>query len=162
MISTDVYLKERYSDAVEFQNENGRFDLNSYPNDHSFDVLGVARSGESSEWQIPAVQPERSSTPIANTSQTSTRRPLATVKVVRADIGSSGKPVNQHYYNLTSHIAVNGVSEACVEFIVSKVRELMGDESLQLVGSSGLVLSDDDGTRGNFVIALSFFVKTTF
>lgn len=86
--------------------------------------------------------PARSPTPW--TSLQSRTSPLTTVKVVRTDLDFSGKPYNQHFHNTSVHVVTNSETEANVPFILRKVREQMGDNSLVLVG-----VNDQEGTTGN-------------
>ena len=75
--------------------------------------------------------------------------PLATLKVIRANLGSNGKPTNMDYHNLTVHINLYVEEEACITNIQLKVREEMADNKLVIVGANGLVIFDQEGTRGN-------------
>ena len=83
--------------------------------------------------------------------------PLARVKVVRPDLGFNGKPYNQHFHNTSVHVVINSETEANAPFILRKVREQMGDNSLVLVGVNGLTFEDQEGTAGNKQIR--FFKK---
>ena len=76
------------------------------------------------------------------------RRALASVKVVRADLDPQGKPNNFQLHNHTVHVNIYQEEQACVTYILSKIREEMQMEDLVLVGTSGLVLYDQEGTRG--------------
>ena len=78
-----------------------------------------------------------------------TRKVLATVKVIRADIADYGKPSNTLLHNLTAHVNLYTEEEATVGHIMLKVREEMGNENLILVGTNGLTIYDQEGTRGN-------------
>ena len=55
---------------------------------------------------------------------------IAALKIVRADLGSNGKPTNMNYHNLTAHINLYIEEEACVLNIQLKVREEMTDNKL--------------------------------
>ena len=77
------------------------------------------------------------------------RKPLTTVKVVRADVGENGKPSNFHFHNLTAHVNLYSEEQAVVPFILEKVNNEMNDvEELILVGANGLTIYDQEGTRG--------------
>ena len=49
-----------------------------------------------------------------------------------------------------------GKRKACVTYLLHKIRKEMLEENLVLAGSSGLVIYDQDGTRGKLLV--SFFV----
>ena len=59
------------------------------------------------------------------TSQAARRRrlasPLATVKVVKADLEITGKPSNLHKYNMAVHINIYNENEACVSHIQERL-----------------------------------------
>ena len=86
----DVYIKEAYGDRVEFPLDDGKFLLTDYGDTHSFVVNGttlVSQDVGDTIWR----------TPVAGTSSSTvqTRKtPLVTLKIIRADIGSNGKPTN--------------------------------------------------------------------
>ena len=89
------------------------------------------------------------------TSQAASRRrfasPLATVKVVKANLGITGRPSNVHKYNkynMSMHINIYNKNEACVNHKQERVREEMGDQSLLLVGSNELRFFGQEATRG--------------
>ena len=72
-------------------------------------------------------------------------------------MGFNGKPYNQHFRNTSVHVVINSETEANAPFILRKVREQMGDNSLVLVGVNGLTFEDQEGTAGNKQIR--FFKK---
>ena len=87
--------------------------------------------------------------PATQTSSRSSRRVLATVRVIRADIMlDTGKPSNIHRYNLTVHVNIYREEDATIPYILEKVMESMDEENLVLVGPNGLILYDQEGTRG--------------
>ena len=53
------------------------------------------------------------------------------------------------YHNLTVHINLYVEEEACITNIQLKVREEMADNKLVIVGANGLVIFDQEATRGN-------------
>ena len=83
-------------------------------------------------------------------------RALACVKIVRADLDNSGKPSNLILHNYTVHVNIYSEEQACVTYLLHKIRQEMVEEDLVLVGASGLVIYDQDGTRGKLLV--SFFV----
>ena len=102
-------------------------------------------------------------TSITNTSTITTRasrnlsrRALACVTIVRADLDNNGKPSNLRLHNHTVHVNIYSEEQACVTYLLHKIREEMVEEDLVLVGASGLVIYDQDGTRGKLLV--SFFV----
>jgi len=144
-----LYLKEAYGDCVEFSDNDGKFDLNEYQDQHNFDVMGT-RLNNFRTPPLPTSQIASSSS--VSSSQSSRRSsvpPLAKVKVTRADIGPNGKPSNIHLHNLHVHINIYSEADACIAYIQEKVRDEMIDPSLTLVGTSGLTYHDNDGTKGN-------------
>ena len=86
--------------------------------------------------------------PISQASSRSSRRVLATVRVIRADIMlDTGKPSNIHRYNLTVHVNIYREEDATILYILEKVMESMDEENLVLVGPNELILYDQEGTR---------------
>ena len=77
--------------------------------------------------------------------------PLATAKVVKVDLGITGRPSNFHKYNMSVHINIYNENEACVSHIQERVREDIGHQSLLLVGSNGLMFFDQEATRGKLI-----------
>ena len=80
--------------------------------------------------------------------------PLATVNVVKADLGITGRPSNLHKNNMSVHINIYNENEACVSHIQERVRDEMGDQSLLLVESNGLIFFDQEATRGKLIKVL--------
>lgn len=107
-------------------------------------------------FRTPPTSTIRMATSSSSMSSQSSRRssappsPLAKVKVIRADIGSNGKPSNIRLHNLLVQINIYSETDACISYVQEKVREEMVDPSLTLVGTSGLKYHDNDGTKGNF------------
>ena len=96
------------------------------------------------------------STVTTRTSRNLSRRALACAKIVRADLDNNGKPSNLRLHNHTVHVNIYSEEQACVTNLLHKIREEMVEEDLVLVGLSGLVIYDQDGTRGKLLV--SFFV----
>ena len=87
--------------------------------------------------------------PVNQASSRSSRRVLATVRVIRADIMlDTGKPSNIHRYDLTVHVKIYRREDATVPYILEKTMKSMGKENLVLVGPNGLILYNQEGTRG--------------
>jgi len=135
---------------VEFADNDGKFVLNEYGDQHNFEVMGsLAPTGFNFRTPTPS---SSSQMPSSSSTQQSSRRsvtaPLATVKVVRADIGDNGKPSNLLLHNLHVHINIYHDVDACISYVQEKVRDEMNNNTLCLVGTSGFLYQDNDGTRG--------------
>ena len=120
-----------------------------YPDRTEFEVLSNSATFNFRQPSVPQT-PQN----ITTSQAASGRRlasPLATVKVVKADLGITGRPSNFHKYNMSVHINIYNKSEACVSHIQERVREEMGDQSLLLVGSNGLMFFDQEATRGKLI-----------
>ena len=71
------------------------------------------------------------------------------MRVIRADIMlDTGKPSNIHRYDLTVHVNIYRKEDATVPYILEKVTKSIGKENLVLVSPNGLILYDQEGTRG--------------
>lgn len=116
-------------------------------NSPTFPRAGPASTNDQNEGQ-------RQITPRLSTPSVPRRRILATVKVVRADIGANGKPCNMLYHQTTTHINLYNEDQARLTYITSKVREEMDDQNLVIVGPNGLLYHDQDGTRGIYIFWL--------
>ena len=92
-----------------------------------------------------------SSVPPLHSQRVVRRTPIFGIKVVRADLGENGRPVNIHLHNMTVYINIYSEVEATVTSLESEVREEMGEEDLVLVMANGLRYYDQEGTRGNSV-----------
>ena len=136
---------------MKFLGDDGKFDIENYVEGHNFTVNGFPTATSNvGEWQMPNTQSTPapvSSTPTS--SRVPRRIPLATLKVVRPDLGSNGKPKNMNYHNFTAHINLYVEEEACITNIQLKVRKEMTDNKLAIVGANGLVILDQRATRGN-------------
>ena len=55
---------------------------------------------------------------------------------------------------MSVHIKIYNESEACVSHMQERVREEMGDQSLLLAGSNGLMLFGQEATRGKLIKVL--------
>ena len=99
---------------------------------------------------VPAIEtPPMATPPVSQASSRSSRHVLVTVRVIRADIMlDTGKPSNIHRYNLTVHVNIYREEDATIPYILEKVMESMDEENLVLVGPNGLILYDQEGTRG--------------
>ena len=84
------------------------------------------------------------------------RHALACVKIVRADLDNNGKSSNLRLHNHTVHVNTQSEEQACVTYLLHKILEEMVEKDLVLVGLSGLVIYDQEGTRGKLLV--SFFV----
>ena len=94
------------------------------------------------------------STVTTRTSRNLSRRALACAKIVRADLDNNGKPSNLRLHNHTFHVIIYSEEQACVTYLLHKIREEMVERDLVFVGSSGLVIYDQ--ARGKLLV--SFFV----
>ena len=56
---------------------------------------------------------------------------------------------SQKNHNFTAHITLYVEEEACITNIQLKVRKEMTDNKLAIVGANGLVILDQEATRGN-------------
>ena len=143
-------MKENGGDRIEFANNNGEFELNDY-NDRSIFSLIVDNDDSATGGANPSVSPSSNT---GNASQLGAtvraastplrRHCLTTVKVVRADIGSNGKPFNFYFHELTAHINIYSEEQASVDYTTSKVCSETGDEILVLVGPNGLLHYDQN------------------
>ena len=144
-------MQEAYGDCVEFPGDDGKFDIENYVQGHNFTVNGSTTPASNvGEWQTRNAQ--STSAPVSSTptsSRVAPRIPLATLKVVRADLNSNGKSTNMNYHNLTAHINLYIEEEVCITNIQLKVRKEMADNKLVIVGANGLVILDQEATRGN-------------
>ena len=76
------------------------------------------------------------------------RASLFCVRVVRADLQANGRICNVVLHNKTAFINIYAEHEATLPHVQRRVREDMHEEDLVLVGSTGLMFYDQDGTRG--------------
>ena len=134
---------------AEFPNEAGTFSLEDYADRSVFHVNGN-EDRTLAPISVPAIEtPPMATPPVSQASSRSFRRVLATVRVIRADIMlDTGKPSNIHRYNLTVHVNIYREEDATIPYILEKVMESMDEENLVLVGPNGLILYDQEGTRG--------------
>ena len=134
---------------AEFPNEAGTFSLEDYADRSVFHVSGN-EDRTLAPISVPAIEaPPMATPPVSQASSRSFRRVLATVRVIRADIMlDTGKPSNIHHYNLTVHANIYREEDATIPYILEKVMESMDEENLVLVGPNGLILYDQEGTRG--------------
>ena len=66
---------------------------------------------------------------------------------------NNGKPSNLRLHNHTVHVNIYREDQACVTYLLHKICEEMVEEDLVLVGSSGLVIYEQDGTRGKLFLS---------
>ena len=132
---------------AEFPNEAGNFSLEDYADRSVFHVIGN-EDRTLAPTSVPAIEtPPMATAPVIQASSRS-RRVLTTVRVIRADIMlDTGKLNNIHRYNLTVHVNISR-KEATIPSILEKVMESMDEENLVLVGPNGLILYDQEETRG--------------
>ena len=87
--------------------------------------------------------------PASQLSSRSSPRVLATVRVIRGDILlDTGKSSNIYCYNLTVHVNIYREEDATIPYILEKVMQSMDEENLIPVGPIGVILYDQEGTRG--------------
>ena len=134
---------------AEFPNEAGTFSLEDYADRSVFHVSGN-EDRTLAPISVPAIEtPPMATPPVSQASSRSSRRVLATVRVIRADIMlDTGKSSNIHRYNLTVHVNIYREEDGIIPYILEKVMESMDKENLVLVGPNGLILYDQEGTRG--------------
>ena len=75
------------------------------------------------------------------------RKALATVKIVKAEIGANRKPIVMHQAEIAL-VRIFAEEDANVNYIERKVRQEMDDNTLLIVGATGLRYTDQEGTRG--------------
>ena len=113
--SSGLYLKEVFGDNVEFSDDTGTFDLNLYLDQTKFEVLSNSILSNFRQASTPEICQN------VTTSQAACGRrfasPLATIKVVKADLEITGRPSSLHKYNMSVHINIYNKSEACVSHI---------------------------------------------
>ena len=80
------------------------------------------------------------------------RRALACVKIVRAGLDNNGKPSNLRLHNHTVHVNIYSEEQACVTFLLHKIRDEMVEEDLVLVGSPRLVITTKTAREVNFLL----------
>ena len=138
-----------YNGQAEFPNEAGTFSLEYYAVCSVFHVSGN-EDLTLPRISVPAIgTPAMATPPVRQASSRSSQCVLATVHVIRADIMlDTGKPSNIHRYNLTVHVNNYREEDATIPYILEKVMESMDEENLVLVGPNGLILYDQEGTRG--------------
>ena len=120
MNASSLYLQEYFGENIEFPN-NGRFELDHFPDNHMFIVMDGGKSqvnrtsgsGVDASFSTPIFVPaNRTNTTSINSSGASSvpplhsqrvvrRTPIFGIKVVRADLGENGRPVNIHLHNMT-------------------------------------------------------------
>ena len=134
---------------AEFPNEAGTFSLEDYA-DRSVFHVSSNEDPTLAPTSVPVIEtPPMATPPVSQASSRSSRRVLATVRVIRADIMlDTGKPSNIHRYNLTVHVNIYREEDATILYILEKVMESMDEENLVLVGPNELILYDQEGTRG--------------
>ena len=111
---------------AEFPNEAGTFLLEDYADRSVFHVSGN-EDRTLAPISVPAIETPPMATPaVSQASSTSSRRVLATVRVISADIMlDTGKPSNIHRYNSTVHVNIYREEDATIPYILEKVMESM-------------------------------------
>ena len=134
---------------AEFPDEAGIFSLEDYA-DHSVFHASGNEDRTLAPISFPPIEAPPLATPSASQSSSrSSRRVLATVRVIRADILlDTGKPSNIHRYNLTVHVNIYREVDATILYVLEKVIQSMDEENPVLVGPNGMILYDQEGTRG--------------
>ena len=134
---------------AEFPNEAGTFSLEDYA-DRSVLHASANEDRTLAPISVPAIEaPPMATPPVSQASSRTSQRVLATVPIIRADIMlDTGKPSIIHRYNLTAHVNIYREEDATTPYILEKVMESMDEENLILVGPNGLILYDQEGTRG--------------
>ena len=138
-----MYLQN--GNSLEFPDQDGNFLSleNEYGDGTYFKVISSNPSPE--PVQATSSQPNRNE---PQTSFQQRRKSLCAIKIVRADVGSNGKPSNVLSHNHTVHLNIYSEDEANVATITNKIHEEMNDDSLVLVNSNCLEFLDQEGTRG--------------
>ena len=133
---------------AEFPDEAGIFSLENYADRSVFHVSGN-EDRTLAPISVPTIETPPMGTPPASKSSRFSRHVLATVRVIRADILlDTGKPSNIHRYNLTVHVNICREEDATIPYILEKVMQSMDEENLVLVGPNGMILYDQEGTKG--------------
>ena len=134
---------------AKFPNEAGTFSLEDYA-DRSVFHVSSNEDPTLAPTSVPVIEtPPMATPPVSQASSRSSRRVLATVRAIRADIMlDTGKPSNIHRYNLTVHVNIYREEDATILYILEKVMESMDEKNLVLVGPNELILYDQEGTRG--------------
>ena len=116
---------------AKFPNEAGTFSLEDYADRSVFHVSGN-EDRTLAPISVPAIEtPPMATPPVSQASSRSSRRVLATVRVIRADIMlDTGKPSNIHRYNLTVHVNIYREEDATIPYILEKVMESMAKKIL--------------------------------
>ena len=92
IVASGLYLKEVFGENVEFADDTGTFDLSLYPDQTEFEVL--SNSGTFNFRQPATPQTSQNVTTSEAASGRRLASPLATVKVVKSDLGITGRPNN--------------------------------------------------------------------
>ncbi|XP_066921409.1 uncharacterized protein [Clytia hemisphaerica] len=153
--TSGIFLK--FGSSAEFINNEGVFELGDYPDKTTFTVCISGISGNQASHPQPSTSSSpatsQASTPIRQSSPVSvsriTRKVLASVRVVKADVGENGKPANVHFHNTIVHVKLYSEDQANVRYILEVVNNEVSDvEDLVLVGPDGIKIPDQEGTRG--------------
>ena len=131
----NVYLQEAYGDRVEFPDKDNKFDIENYVEGHNFTVNGSRiPTSNVGQWKTPNTHftpSPFSSTPMS--SRVPRGVPLATLKVVRANLGSNAKSTNMNYCSLTAHMNTHIEKKACITNIQLQVWEEMTHNKLVIL-----------------------------
>ena len=114
-----LYLKEAFGPSIEFPNEAGVFQLDAFPDLTAFIVLSeeprVVQANFASTPNASAITSiTNKSTITTRASRNLSRRALACVTIVRADLDNNGKPSNLRLHNHTVHVNIYSEEEACI------------------------------------------------
>lgn len=85
----------------------------------------------------------------------SKKQPLVIARVVRADLVERGRPTNVHRHNTNVHVNIYNQDEASVTFVTDKVRDELDEDEIILVDAKGIMIRDQEGTRGKELAILS-------
>ena len=118
MNASSLYLQEHFGKNIEFPN-NGNSELDHFPDNHIFIVMDggnsqinrTCGSGVSTSFSTPIFVPTNQTTTTSinssgasplHTQRAVQRSPMFGIKVVRADLGGNGWPVNIQLHNMTT------------------------------------------------------------
>ena len=106
-----LYLKEAFGPSIEFPNEAGVFQLDAFPDLTAFIVLSeeprVVQANFASTPNASAIARTPNTSTITTTASRSlSRRALASVKIVLADLDNNRKPSNLRSHNHTVHVNI--------------------------------------------------------
>lgn len=71
---------------------------------------------------------------------------------MKVNLEVTEKPSNLQKYNISVHIIICTENQVCVGHWQERLRKEMGDQSLLLTGSNGLIVFDQESTRFNIFV----------